>query len=99
MKHHRFIPHEDNGEPGRRMRWSITRWTPWPGSWSSARRPERALHQVVVECCGRGVPTRTVDGLIKTLGIEAISPPGLPAREEPGRPRGGSPIHAPGRGP
>ena len=37
------------------------------------RRAERALVQVVAECYVRGVSTRRVDGLIKTLGIEGIS--------------------------
>jgi putative transposase len=37
------------------------------------RRAERALVAVVAECYVRGVSTRRVDGLIKTLGIEHIS--------------------------
>ena len=37
------------------------------------RRAERALVQVVAECYVRGVSTRRVDGLVKTLGIEHIS--------------------------
>jgi transposase-like protein len=37
------------------------------------RRAERALVQVVAECYVRGVSTRRVDGLIKTLGISGIS--------------------------
>ncbi len=37
------------------------------------RRAERALVQVVAECYVRGVSTRRVDGLVKTLGIEGIS--------------------------
>jgi putative transposase len=37
------------------------------------RRAERALVAVVAECYVRGVSTRRVDGLIKTLGIEGIS--------------------------
>jgi len=37
------------------------------------RRAERALVQVVAECYVRGVATRRVDGLVKTLGIEGIS--------------------------
>jgi transposase-like protein len=37
------------------------------------RRSERALVQVVAECYVRGVSTRRVDGLVKTLGIEGIS--------------------------
>jgi transposase-like protein len=37
------------------------------------RRAERALVQVVAECYVRGVSTRHVDGLVKTLGIEGIS--------------------------
>jgi len=39
----------------------------------SRRRAERALVQVVAECYVKGVSTRRVDGLIKTLGIEGIS--------------------------
>jgi hypothetical protein len=37
------------------------------------RRAERALVQVVAECYVKGVSTRRVDGLVKTLGIEHIS--------------------------
>jgi len=37
------------------------------------RRAERALVAVVCECYVRGVSTRRVDGLVKTLGIEGIS--------------------------
>lgn len=37
------------------------------------RRAERAIVAVVAECYVRGVSTRRVDGLIKTLGIEGIS--------------------------
>jgi len=37
------------------------------------RRAERALVAVVAECYVRGVSTRRVDGLVKTLGIEHIS--------------------------
>jgi transposase-like protein len=37
------------------------------------RRAERALVAVIAECYVRGVSTRRVDGLIKTLGIEGIS--------------------------
>jgi putative transposase len=37
------------------------------------RRAERALVSVVCECYVRGVSTRRVDGLVKTLGIEHIS--------------------------
>jgi putative transposase len=37
------------------------------------RRAERALVAVVAECWVRGVSTRRVDGLVKTLGIERIS--------------------------
>ena len=36
------------------------------------RRAERALVAVVAECYVRGVSTRRVDGLVKTLGIERI---------------------------
>jgi putative transposase len=37
------------------------------------RRAERALVAVVAECYVKGVSTRRVDGLIKTLGIDGIS--------------------------
>jgi transposase-like protein len=37
------------------------------------RRAERALMQVVVEAYVRGVSTRRVDGLVKTMGIEGMS--------------------------
>ena len=37
------------------------------------RRAERALVAVVAECYVRGVSTRRVDGLVKSLGIESIS--------------------------
>lgn len=37
------------------------------------RRAERALVQVVAECYVKGVSTRRVDGLVRTLGIERIS--------------------------
>lgn len=37
------------------------------------RRAERALVAVVAECYVRGVSTRRVDGLVRTLGIEGIS--------------------------
>lgn len=37
------------------------------------RRAERALVAVVAECYVKGVSTRRVDGLIKTLGIQGIS--------------------------
>lgn len=37
------------------------------------RRSERALVQVVTECYVRGVSTRRVDGLIRTLGLEGMS--------------------------
>jgi transposase-like protein len=37
------------------------------------RRSEKALVQVVAECYVRGVSTRRVDGLVKTLGINGIS--------------------------
>jgi putative transposase len=37
------------------------------------RRAERALVAVVAECCVRGVLTRRVAGLVKTLGIESVS--------------------------
>jgi len=37
------------------------------------RRAERALVAVVAECYVRGVSTRRVDGLVKTLGIEHLS--------------------------
>jgi transposase-like protein len=37
------------------------------------RRAEQALVQVVAECYVRGVSTRRVDGLVRTLGIESLS--------------------------
>ena len=37
------------------------------------RRSEQALVQVIAECYVRGVSTRRVDGLVKTLGIDGIS--------------------------
>ena len=37
------------------------------------RRAERALVAVIAACYVRGVSTRRVDGLVKTLGIEGIS--------------------------
>jgi len=37
------------------------------------RRAERCLVQVIAECYVRGVSTRRVDGLVKTLGIAGIS--------------------------
>jgi putative transposase len=37
------------------------------------RRAERALVAVIAECCVKGVSTRRVDGLVRTLGIEGIS--------------------------
>jgi putative transposase len=37
------------------------------------RRAEKALVAVVAECYIRGVSTRRVDGLVKTLGIEGLS--------------------------
>ena len=37
------------------------------------RRAERALVAVVAECYVRGVSTRRVDGLVKTLGLEGLS--------------------------
>jgi putative transposase len=37
------------------------------------RRSEQALIQVIAECYVRGVSTRRVDGLVKTLGIDGIS--------------------------
>jgi transposase-like protein len=37
------------------------------------RRAERAFVSVVAECYVRGVSTRRVEGLVKTLGIETIS--------------------------
>jgi transposase-like protein len=39
------------------------------------RRAEKALVAVVAECYVRGVSTRRVDGLVKTLGIESLSSP------------------------
>jgi len=37
------------------------------------KRAERALAQVVVECYVRGVSTRRVDGLVKSMGIHGMS--------------------------
>jgi transposase-like protein len=37
------------------------------------RRAERALMQVVTECYVRGVSTRRVDGLVRSLGLEGMS--------------------------
>jgi transposase-like protein len=37
------------------------------------RLAEKALVAVVAECYVRGVSTRRVDGLVKTLGIESLS--------------------------
>jgi len=37
------------------------------------RRSERALVQVVTECYVRGVSTRRVDGLVRTLGLEGMT--------------------------
>ena len=37
------------------------------------RRAERALVAVICECYVRGVSTRRVDGLVRTLGLEGIS--------------------------
>lgn len=37
------------------------------------RRAEKAMVAVVAECYIRGVSTRRVDGLVKTLGIESLS--------------------------
>jgi transposase-like protein len=37
------------------------------------RRAERALTAVIAECYVKGVSTRRVDGIVKTLGIEGIS--------------------------
>lgn len=39
------------------------------------RRAEKALVAVVPECYVRGVSTRRVDGLVKTLGIESLRSP------------------------
>src|SRR6266511_4018813 len=47
------------------------------------RRAERALVAVVAECYVKGVSTRRVDGLVRTLGIEGIS--NLRARPLPRR--------------
>jgi len=41
-------------------------------SWGQ-RSAERALVAVIAECYVRGVSTRRVEGLVKTLGIEGIS--------------------------
>ena len=37
------------------------------------RRAERALFQVVSECYVRGVSTRRVDGLVKSMGVKGVS--------------------------
>jgi len=37
------------------------------------RRSERGLVQVVTECYVRGVSTRRVDGLVRTLGLEGMT--------------------------
>src|SRR5207247_1038618 len=37
------------------------------------RRAERALIAVIAECYVKGVSTRRVEGLVRTLGIEGIS--------------------------
>ena len=37
------------------------------------KRAERALAQVVVECYVRGVSTRRVDGLVKSMGLHGMS--------------------------
>jgi transposase-like protein len=42
------------------------------------RRAEKALMAVVAECYARGVSTRRVDGLVKTLGIESLSKSPVP---------------------
>ena len=39
----------------------------------SCRRSERALVQVATECYVRGVSTRRIDGLVRTLGMEGMS--------------------------
>jgi len=50
------------------------------------RRAERALVQVVAECYVKGVSTRRVDGLVRTLGI-ATSPRGTACTARVARPR------------
>ncbi len=37
------------------------------------KRAERALAQVIVECYVRGVSTRRVDGLVKSMGLDGMS--------------------------
>jgi len=47
------------------------------------RKAERALVAVIAECYVKGISTRRVDGLVRTLGIEGISKSGLvPAKLE-----------------
>src|SRR6266542_3765178 len=46
-----------------------------PSPLEPRRRAERALNAVVVEAYVKGVPTRTVDDLVRALGIDGISRP------------------------
>jgi putative transposase len=52
------------------------------------RRAERAFVQVVCESYVRGVSTRRVEGLVRTLGIERISKSRVSAMAQGARPRG-----------
>ena len=51
------------------------RWGSYFPDWllDPRRRVEKAFVAVVAECYVRGVSTRRVDGLVKTLGIESLS--------------------------
>jgi hypothetical protein len=57
------------------------------------RRAEGALVAVVAECYVRGVSTRRVDGLVKTLGIEHISKSRVSEMAVPQPPAGRWPLH------
>ena len=64
------------------------------------RRAERAFVCVVAEAYVRGVSTRRIEGLVKTLGIERISKSRVFRNGQGvGRSRRGLPQPAPGRGP
>jgi hypothetical protein len=51
----------------------LTRGSYFPSLLEPRRRAEKALHAVVVEAYVKGVSTRTVDDLVKALGIDGIS--------------------------
>jgi putative transposase len=53
------------------------------------RRAERALVAVVAECYVRGVSTRRVEGLVRTLGIESLSKSQVSRMAGRARQRGG----------